>query len=174
MTAYLNIGIHDLPAQTETTGAQIACTPATGGNPTGCLLPAGTYYFELGTDAAPMPAQCSLVSAHLAWSAALAATFTIETSNFPAFVGGAFQGQPDVSVFAASSGTWIQQNAPDAYVPVFGTGNSAVAAVVTAGGTNAGGCELALELLSSRRVRIKAVVTVAGYLRVNPHGKAGA
>ncbi len=161
----------DIDAITITTGVVVPFAQSAGG----CTLPAGTYYFPLGGTAAPTPRETALASAHLKWSAALAATITIETSNFPATLGGASgQGGVDVSDYSSTAGDWIQENPSTAIVAVTGSGNSSSAATVTAGGTAAGGCTFHLGNLGTRRARLKVVVTTQGVLRVNGHGKAGA
>lgn len=131
-----------------------------------------TYYIPLGTDYSPLPCEIGLLSVHLKWAAAVAATITVESSNFPAKVLGR-QGGPgyDVVDYNETAGNWIQLNPSDAYVPVVGTGNSATAATVTAGGTNAGGCIFQFIGVPDRRLRLNLVVTVGGALWANVHGK---
>ncbi len=151
-------------------GTTVTADPVTGL----CTLGVATYYIPLGTQKARTPAQTSIVDLHLKWSAALAATITIETSNFPQLVGGDHRGAADVTDISTTAGDWIQQNPSTAYVPCVGSGNSASAATVTAGGSAAGGCEFTLSGLGSKRVRAKVVVTVGGTMRANVHGKLGA
>lgn len=141
----------------------------------GCLLPAGTYYFPLGSNSAMTPAETTLVAIHAAWSATLAATFTVESCNFPTNNGNpkANQGAVDVSDFDQVAGNWIQENPTTAYVGVVGAGNTATNATVVAGGTNAGGAMFHVGNLGSQRLRLKVIVTVQGQLRVNVHGKDG-
>ncbi len=139
----------------------------------GCTLAAGTYYFPLGSDNAPAPSETPLASAHLKWAAAVAATATVETSNFPGRVGGGSSGPVDVSDYDATAGNWVQENPSTAIVAVTGSGNSSTAATVTLGGSAAGGCTFHLGNLGTRRARIKLVVTVGGVVRASMHGKAG-
>lgn len=160
----------DVNAITITTGVVIAFSQTTGG----CTLPAGTYFFPLGGPASGTPNETALASAHLKWNAALAATITVETSNFPAKIGGTTgQGGDDVTDYDTTAGNWIIENPSTAIVAVTGSGNSSTAATVTAGGSAAGGCTFHLGNLGTRRARIKVVVATGGVLRVNVHGKAG-
>lgn len=139
----------------------------------GCTLGVGTYYFPVGSGRSSLPVETNLVSAHLKWAAAVAATITVETSNFPPFKGsaGLLGGPTDVSDISATAGDWILENPSTAIVGVTGGGNSATAATVTAGGTNAGGCMYHLGNFGCRRVRIKVVTTVGGVVRCSVHGK---
>lgn len=143
--------------------------PQRDGTSKGCTLTAGTWYFELGGSEAPLASETSVVDAYLQWAAAVAGTITIETALFPAKEGG--QGGANTDLLPYSTTGWIQQNPTSAYVPVNGTGNSATAAVVTAGGTNAGECEFSLGNFGGRRVRIKLVLTVGGLVRCGANGK---
>lgn len=146
--------------------------PATNGDGSVTLVNSTTYYIPFGNDFAALPAQAPIASLHLKWAAAVAATITVEGSNFPAKVGGRRAGGGyDVTDYDTTAGNWIQLNPTDAYVPVVGTGNSATAAVVTAGGTNAGGCIFNLADFGLRRGRLKVVATVGGKLWTNVHGK---
>ncbi len=140
---------------------------------TGMLtLPAGTYYVEVGSSSAPLPSRAALVAAHCAWNAALAATITYETSNMPA------QMVPGMGPVVLTSweavtvgGNWIPENPSTAIVAVVGASNSSTAATVTAGGAAIGGCMFHLGNMGARRIRLKIVVTVAGTMMVNVHGK---
>lgn len=145
--------------------------PATNGDGSVTLV-ADTYYIPFGSDNALLPAGVTNASIHLKWAAAVAGTITIEASNFPEKVGGLRKGGGyDVTDYDATAGNWIQLNPSTAYVPTTGTGNSATAAVVTAGGTNAGGCIFDLADFSCRRGRIKIVASTGGKLWANVHGK---
>jgi hypothetical protein len=138
----------------------------------GVTLGVGTYYFPLGSARAEVPAETELVGAQLKWAAAVAATITVETSNFPAKRGG-FSGPTDVTDYSTTGGDWIAENPPTAYVPVTGAGNSSTLLVITAGGTTAGGAMIHMGNIGSRRCHIKVVTTVGGLMRVNVNGKAG-
>lgn len=151
----------------------VTLTPGADGSVT--LANSTTYYFPVGKDYAALPSMLEMVAVHLKWASEVAATITIEASDFPAKVGGLRGGGGyDVVDYDTTAGNWIQLNPSTAYVPTAGTGNSATAAVVTAGGTNAGGCIFQLTAIPDRRVRIKLVVTTGGALWINAHGKAAA
>lgn len=138
---------------------------------TGCTLAnSTTYYFPLGNGEGLIPAGCQFASIQLKWSAAVAAVFTVETTNFPCKI---FPpaGPDDVTDYSSTAGDWLQLNPADAYVPVSGSGNSATLAAVTAGGSAAGGALFDLAGLGTRRIRIKAVVTTGGTVRAQGHGK---
>ncbi len=170
MTDYNRSGSGDVDALTVTTGAVVPFIQANGG----VLLTATTFYFPLGSANAEMPAQTSLASVHIKWAAAVAAVITVETCNFPAKVGGDPRGAADVTDYDGTAGNWIISNPSTAIVDVVGSGNSATAATVTAGGSAAGGCVYNLGNLGNRRVRIKVVASVGGNMRVNVHGKCAA
>ena len=146
-------------------------TVVTPARASGCTLGVGTYYFPVGSSEAPTSSETPLVSAHLKWAAAVAATITVETCNFPAKVDSHVSGPTDVSDYDETAGNWISENPTTAYVAVSGSGNSSTAAVVTAGGTAAGGCTFHLGNLGTRRVRIKVVTTVGGVVRCGIAGK---
>lgn len=148
----------NLKAYVATTGALVPAASTAGAK--GCTLAnATTYYF-------PIPA--GVVGTRLAnivakWAAAVSAVFTLETTDLP---------PTDVSDYDATAGNgWQQINPPSAYVPVSGAGNSASAATVTAGGANAGAATFALSNISAPRMRIKAVVTIGGLVRLAAFGK---
>jgi hypothetical protein len=142
--------------------------PTTYGSSKGCVLTAGTWFFELGGSEAPLASETPISGAHLQWAAAVAGTATIETSHFPAKEGGQGGGNTDTTPYSSTG--WIQQNPSTAYVPVSGTGNSSAQATLTLGGTNAG--EASFDIYASgRRVRIKLVLTVGGLVRCGANGK---
>lgn len=143
-------------------------------SPIGCTLAdATTYYFVLASSEAPIVGDNATISAHLKWAAAVVAVFTIEGSCFPLYVGGSEvkQGPFDVHAYSSTAGDWLQFNPANAYVPVSGASNTVTAATVTTGGSAAGGAILELMGASSRRYRIKAVVTTGGLVRVGMHAK---
>lgn len=163
-------GNGDLDAITSA-GAPVARDPASG---ILTLIP-GTYFLPIGSDQSPTPSMTTVVSAHLAWSAPFAATITVETCNFPGGSDRKATGKDDVLDYEnAGTGNWIQENPSTAYVGIVGTNNVVISLTITAGGTNAGGCMIDIGNFGSRRVRLKAVVTVAGTLRVNRRGKNAA
>lgn len=137
----------------------------------GCTLGVGTYYFIIGASDTAVAGETWLVSAHLKWAAAVAATITVETSNFPLHVGGDNIGPFDTHGYSTTVGDWIQENPSTAIVAVTGSGNSSTAATVTAGGSAAGGATFHLGNIGTRRVRIKIVTTVGGLVRCGIHGK---
>lgn len=139
-------------------------------------LPAGTYYIVVGGPNAVTPSLTALVSLHLSWSAALAATITIEDSNMPKYFHGNDSGPIFTSDYeaATTAGNWIPENPSTAIVSTVGTSNTSTAATVTAGGAAAGGCLFHLGNEGARRIRAKIIVTVQGTLVANVSGKVGA
>jgi len=133
-----------------------------------------TYYFPLGSQRSPVPAETPLVAAHLRWDSSIIATITIEDSCFPRTTSPANDNGPtDVSDFDATAGNWLQENPSSAVVAV--TGGTATGATVSVAGGSAGGCVFHLGNLGSRRVRIKVVVAgTGGKIRCAVHGKAAA
>jgi hypothetical protein len=120
------------------------------------LSGSSTYYAEINTQTSPTQ------SIHLQWSAALAATITVETSDFAV---------ADAATTSSTAGDWVQQNPSSAYVPVVGSGNSASALTITAGGSAAGAAQINLAGLGSPRLRVKIVVTTGGTIRIAQSGK---
>lgn len=160
----------NLDAYVATAGTKISA--ARSGASKGCTLAnATTYYFPLGGPHSPL-GNSSGVSIDLAWAAAVVAVFTLEATDFPGVIDGAIMGPADVADYDTTN--WTQINPPTAYVPVSGSGNSASAATVTAGGSAAGTALLECQGASSRRYRIKAVVTTGGLVRCGVYGKVGA
>lgn len=136
-------------------------------------LPApGTYYVPIGSDQSPTPSMTALLALHLAWNAALAATITVESCNFPGGSDRAGVGPGVVSDFDAA-GNWVPVSSA-VNADVVGTGNTAAGNTVTAGGTNAGTCMYNLVNRGERRFRVKIVCTVGGTVRVNRRGKNAA
>lgn len=129
-------------------------------------LAAATYYLILGGTA-----DAWLESLHLKWSAALAAVATFETCNFPRYKGGAGNGTDDVTDISSTVGDWVAEAPTTAYVAVVGSGNSATNLAITLGGSAAGAATVHLGNLGTKRLRCKLVVSVAGTLRANAHGK---
>jgi hypothetical protein len=139
----------------------------------GCTLAnATTYYFPIGGEQSELIADQPLGSAHISWAAAVVATITLETSDYPAFEHGMESGPADVNDYDATGPTWVPCNPSAATVDVTGSGNSATGATVTAGGTNAGGAMYNIGNLGTRRARLKVVVTTGGLVRCGVHGKA--
>lgn len=101
---------------------------------------AGTYYIALcaGVDSA------RVVAAKMKWDATLAATITLEATNFP-----------DVALTSATAGDW-----------------DAIAGFSAAPAAAAGGSTFNILDRGERRFRLKVVVTAGGVLRVRSHGKS--
>lgn len=135
-----------------------------------------TYFFPLGADRSPVPAETTVVDAQLRWDNAIALTATVETSLFPSThpEGGA-TGVVDVGDDNTTAGNWILQAPPDGYVPVVGGGTfSAATGAVTVAAGQQGGCEFTLNGFGPRRGRVKVVVgATGGLVRFAVHGKAG-
>lgn len=170
---YNRSGSGDLDALKATDGTTIPSILSAGG----ATLPAGTYYFPLGSDQAKTPLETVLQGLGFMWNAALAATITIEGSMFPAKLGGGVSGGDDVKDWAAAAGgNWLQDNdaTGDKVYNAGGAGNAVAALTITAGGAAAGGVAMLLRDRAWRRMRVKVVVTVQGILRVNGTGKLGA
>lgn len=142
----------------------------------GVVLVAGTtYFFPLGAQHAPVPAEAGLDTTHFRWDAALIVTLTFEATNFPATPQPQDpRGPADVSDFDATLGLWMQEN-PTSGVYVSGSGSGGLTAtgltLVVAGGT-AGGSTIHLGNFGARRGRWRAVVGgTGGKLRCGVHGK---
>lgn len=173
MADYNIVASGDLAAQLSTDGTIVPFLQAN----LGCTLGAHTYYFALGTELAPMPSQAVDLSIGLEWAALVAGVFTVEVCNFPLHVNGVGQGAIDVADWSTKAGDWVQYNPAltgSIYANAVGTGNSVSALTITAGGTNAGGAIINIPDVGFRRVRIKAVLSVGGVVRVSRHGKLGA
>jgi hypothetical protein len=170
---YARIGTGDLTAIKD---AATIVTPDKDGYLT--LANSTTYYIEIGSSESPTVAETVDFSLHLKWIAALAATATLEWTNFPETKGGMpGTGAADVSSFDATAGNWIQDGLTvGVNTTVTGTGNSFTAPTLTFGGTNAGSFGIQLADRSARRYRLKLVVTTGGTaaLRASAHGKLGA
>ena len=163
-------GSFDLDAQTATTGVVIKSTPQVG-----CTLGVATYYFALGSERAPIPAETATISAQLILASGVAATITLESTNCAATVNQYGQGAPDVTDFEVSN-RWTPLNLTPTggtFVGFGGTGASASGMTGTA--TGGGACSFLynLEAFGGRRVRVKVVTTVGGVVRVSRHGKVG-
>lgn len=150
---------HNLHAFLATTGTRVIADEDTVGAK-GCTLGnAKTYYFPIPAGVVGMKA----AEVQVKWAAAVVGVFTIETTSIPNI---------DLSDYDATVGTgWQQINPPSAYVPVAGTGNSASAATVTTGGTNAGTATFSLTDITAPRARIKAELTTGGLVRVASFAK---
>lgn len=135
-------------------------TPAAAaGAPGYYTLAAGpsTYYVEIGGSGA------TCLSAHLQWSAALAAVITVWTSDL---------GPLEAPLTSTTAGDWHQQNPSTAYVPVTGASNTVSNLTITAGGAAVGGAQVNFVGLGPSRVRLRIVVSTAGTMRIAYSGKA--
>jgi hypothetical protein len=137
----------------------------------GCTLGVGTYFFPIGGSDGSFPGDMPIAAIHLAWAAAVDATITVETCNFPAHEHGMKDGPADVSDYDTTPGNWIPVAPTNAYGGAAGAGNAVAGSTITAGGTNAGGAMLHLPNIGSRRARVKVVTTVGGLVRCGAHGK---
>lgn len=119
-----------------------------------------TYYYVLGTEDAPITGVT-----FTGYTAGMVVTsLNVQTSS---------HGKDEVADTSSTSGEWITQNPPAAYVPVDGTGWSASAATVAAAGTGVGGCSIDMSESGSRRTRIKVVVgSTGGNARLSTGGKS--
>lgn len=157
----------NLPAFVATTGVRIDPVLRVG-----LTLPPGTYYIPLGTSEGPICAESWIASVHFKWNAALAATITVESSNFPATTGGNGAGPADVADYDATAGNWIQENpaSPTQY-NISGASNTVSNTTFVAGGAAAGAVILYLANAAARRYRLKLVVTATGVFRAGAIGK---
>lgn len=136
----------------------------------GYSLGVATYYIDVSQ---PDPVSLSV---HVSWDANLVATsLNYQDSNMPAYASMTLpyadkDAAVDVSIYDSTSGRWITQDPSTAYVPA-GTGFTVTNMTVAIGGGTANGTVFNLGNVSTRRARIKIVVTTAGYFRCHPHGK---
>ena len=173
MTDYNSDGARDRGAVT-TAGALVPTTAISGALAGMTLASATTYYIPVGGENAPTATQVTLLAVQMRWAAAFAAVITVETCNFPATLSARGVGSVDVSDFDTGAGNWIQENPSTAVVATNGTGNTATALTITAGGTNAGGFIAELGNLGARRIRLKVVVTTGALVRCSVNGKQAA
>lgn len=125
-----------------------------------------TWVFPLGGSASP------LNSVHIKTDAIVAGTFTIETCNFPAYKGDSGAAPADVPDFDATVGNWIKEDPTTAYVGTTAGTGWTVTNLTLVKTAAAGGAIIHLGNLGSRRVRLKAVITTAGGVRVSRWAKA--
>jgi hypothetical protein len=115
-----------------------------------------TDYYGLGGDA-------SLVqNVHIAWGAALAATITIWSSNFP-----------EVALNSTDAKEWCQLNPPTGYTAISppAAASAATPLVLVIPGGTAGCASIDLGNIGNKRLRCRVVATVADFLRIRPNGK---
>jgi hypothetical protein len=137
------------------------------------FAPTSAGMVSLAIDTAYFPIPCegaSEVAIHILTDATIATTFTVEGCNFPKRVGET--GPLDVEDWSEAAGEWVQINVAGAgYAQGSGTGwtITILSLVKTAG---AGGAIVNLIGVGFRRLRLKAVTTIAGTVRVVSHGKS--
>lgn len=115
-----------------------------------------TSYYGLGGDA-------SLVQhAHIAWDAALIATITIWSSDFP-----------EVALNSTDAKEWCQENPSSGYTAISpsGAATAATPLVLAIPGGTAGCASMNIGNLGSDKLRARVVCTQAGFLRIRPNGK---
>lgn len=124
-----------------------------------------TYLFPLGA------AESDLVGVHILTDATIAGTFTIETSNMPRTKDDMGQTADITDWDTATVGAWVKEDPTTAYVATVGTGWTVTNLTLTkTAGT--GGAMLHLGNFGAKRIRLKAVITTGGKVRVNRHAKA--
>lgn len=142
----------------------------------GVTLASGTtYYFPLGAQHAPVPAEVGLNCIGMRWDAAIViTTFTFEDTVWPLTVTPQDpRGAIDVSDFDAVLGNWMPENPPGAYISGSGTGGltATLLSGTVAGGT-VGGTTIHLGNFGAKRGRIKVIVGgTGGKVRLGVHGK---
>jgi hypothetical protein len=142
-----------------------AAAPVAANPRDGFQLAAGTWYVELGSSEGPMT-DAILAAFAASFNAAFAATFTLQSTCFPASPQGHGQGV-DVTPWQAATNRWFPESLVAASVlSAGGAGNAYAAPTFTAGGTNLGGFLGYLANAGARRYRLAVVVTTAGTLRV--------
>jgi hypothetical protein len=152
----MNLNKYNLDAYT-TAGVRIGAADVTHASK-GVTLGAATYYI-------PLPAEVvneKQFQVALKWAAAVAGIITVEVCPFTT---------ADVTDYGTTAGDWTQLNPSDAYVAVSGTGNSATAATVTAGGTNAGSAVFDFLAAPAMRMRLKLVLNPGGLVRAAASAK---
>lgn len=150
----------NLTAYLETTGTAAAPDPATGY----ITLSTATHYIPL-----PMAHEGDTQSVAIVTDATIAGTFTVEGCNAPLTKG--TPGALDVNDYEATGTNWVQINTATAgWAQASGTGwtPTVLSLVKTAG---AGGALINLIAVGAARLRVKAVITTGGTVRLNAHGK---
>lgn len=126
-------------------------------------------YVTLGVDSYLFPiggaGPAALASCHIVTDDTIAGVFTIETCNAAKVGPGAISDYDTTTV-----GAWVKEDPDTAYIASVGTGWSITNMTLTkTAGT--GGAMLHLGNLGSLRIRLKAVITTGGKVRVMPHMK---
>lgn len=129
----------------------------------------GNWYFDVSI---PDVANTSI---HFAWDANLAASsLNYQDSNLPDFKHpSAMNHDPDGGVDVALNnevaGNWITQDPSTSYIPS-GSGYTITNNTIAVTGGTAGGTMMQIGNVSTRRRRIKLVVTTIGLFRCHAHG----
>jgi hypothetical protein len=139
----------------------------------GLTLGVGTYLFPLGGERYGSVVETVMHSFSAKWPAGIVGTLTIEGTNFPKTQTGADQGPNDITDWDATD-AWQQLN-PALTGMVLATANGTGtmtnwSCAITAG---AGGALWNIPDLGVMRLRLKAVLSTGGFLRVTGHGKLG-
>ena len=135
----------------------------------GFNLATGTWYIDVSMSDA------KAFSIHCTWDATFAcSSMQYQGSNLPAYKGAPGSNTDkdagaDVALNDATAGNWIVPD-PNATYVATGTGITVTGTSAAVATANAGGTMFALNDYS-RRGRLAIVVTTAGYLRCDVHGK---
>ena len=117
----------------------------------------GTYHFGLGGDASIVQ------SGQFTWDAALVGTIQIWTCDYPPY---------RVAINDAVAGHWIQQQPTSRYVAISPAGACTESNLtMTIPGGTAGGCDIELGNLGSKRVKAIVTVTTPGAFTYGWNGK---
>lgn len=127
-----------------------------------------TYYFPISVP------EATRYSVHIRTDATIAGTFTIEQSNLPKYHDEMNQTVDIADWAAAADGDWVPVNqavSASSDVNTNGTGWTAtVFSLAKTAGT--GGAMVNFGNVNSKRLRVKAVITTGGKVRVNRHAKS--
>lgn len=99
---------------------------------------------------------------HIKWDSTLAATITIESTDFP---------PAEVLTNDVVAGNWVQENPPTGYTAISAGATAATPLVLSIAGGTAGGASMSIGNIGCKRLRAKVVCTVAGQLRIRTNGK---
>lgn len=161
MSQVRRVGTGDLRALLSSDGSEVAI------DADGYVsLGVGTYLVILGGIA-----DASLESVQILTGSAIAFVGTVETCNFPAYKGGIGSGTVDVTDWDVTGSKWTQENPSTALVGSSGTGWSITALTLTKT-AGVGSAMLHLGNVGCKRARLKLVVSIAGLVRFNAHGKS--
>ena len=128
-------------------------------------LDVDTHYFPI-----PFAHQAEHLAVHILTDAAIAGTFTIETTAFPAQRGDGI-GPADVADWNEDAGKWVKLDVDAAgYAQGVGVGWT-VTKLTLAKTAGAGGAVINLPNAPGRRYRLAAAITTGGTVRVGAHAK---